>query len=53
MDFSFKANTFRDLFHNTVSEYIEDSEQARQDVNSPQNLLAAMDQAGPASSHGR
>jgi len=45
MDFSFKANTFRDLFHNTVTEYIEDSEQARQDVNSPQNLLAAMDQA--------
>ncbi len=45
MDFSFRANTFRDLFHNTVTEYIEDLEQDNQDVNSPQNLLAAMDQA--------
>lgn len=45
MDFSFRANTFRDLFHNTVAEYIEDSEQDEQDVNSPQNLLAAMDRA--------
>lgn len=45
MDFSFRANTFRDLFHNTVAEYIEDSEQDERDVNSPQNLLAAMDQA--------
>ena len=45
MDFSFRANTFRDLFHNTVAEYIDESEQDEQDVNSPQNLLAAMDQA--------
>jgi len=45
MDFSFRANTFRDLFHNTVAEYIDESEQGEQDVNSPQNLLAAMDQA--------
>jgi hypothetical protein len=45
MDFSFKANTFRDLFHNTVTEYIEDADQGDQDVNSPRALLAAMDQA--------
>lgn len=45
MDFSFKANTFRDLFHNTVAEYIEDEDQGGQDVNSPRALLAAMDQA--------
>lgn len=45
MDFSFKANTFRDLFHNTVAEYIEDADQGDQDVNSPRALLAAMDQA--------
>ena len=45
MDFSFNANTFRDLFHNTVAEYIEDVEPDEQDVNSPRKLLAAMDQA--------
>ena len=45
MDFSFKANTFRDLFHNTVAEYIEDADQGDQGVNSPRALLAAMDQA--------
>ena len=45
MDFSFKANTFRDLFHNTVAEYIEDTDEDEQDVNSPRALLTAMDQA--------
>lgn len=45
MDFSFNANTFRDLFHNTVAEYIEGAEQEEQGVNSPYELLAAMDQA--------
>ncbi|MFV9614793.1 MAG: hypothetical protein ACNYZG_02500 [Gammaproteobacteria bacterium] len=45
MDFSFNANTFRDLFHNAVAEYIEDADMGEQDVNSPQNLLLAMDQA--------
>jgi len=45
MDFSFKANTFRDLFHNTVAEYIEDTDQDERDVNSPPALLTAMDQA--------
>ncbi len=45
MDFSFNANTFRDLFHNTVAEYVEASTPDEQDVNSPQSLLAAMDQA--------
>ncbi|MCK4834029.1 MAG: hypothetical protein KAT12_04600 [Gammaproteobacteria bacterium] len=50
MDFSFNANTFRDMFHNSVAEYVEDtvpdagSDDAR-DVNSPRNLMAAMDQA--------
>ena len=45
MDFSFNANTFKDLFHNTVAEYIDDAVPDEQDVNSPQQLLAAMDQA--------
>jgi len=45
MDFSFNANTFKDMFHNTVAEYIEDAVPDDQDVNSPQQLLAAMDQA--------
>ena len=45
MDFSFKANTFLDLFHNTFAEYIEDTDQDEQDVNSPRALLTAMDQA--------
>ena len=44
MDFSFNANTFKDLFHNTVAEYIDASAED-QGVNSPQQLLAAMDQA--------
>lgn len=44
MDFSFNANTFKDLFHNTVAEYV-DTAVDDQDVNSPQQLLAAMDQA--------
>ena len=33
MDFSFNANTFRDMFHNTVAEHTEDSEQDERDVN--------------------
>ena len=54
MDFSFNAKTFRDLFHNTVSEYLEDEakndeqrdkEQDDESMNSLHNLLAAMDQA--------
>ena len=45
MDFSFNANTFRDLFHNTVAEYIDEASTDDQDVTSPQSLLAAMDQA--------
>lgn len=45
MDFSFSANTFRDLFHNTVAEYIDVADPDEQDVSSPQNLVAAMDQA--------
>ena len=45
MDFSFNAITFRDLFHNTVAEYIKDVVPDKDDVNSPHNLLAAMDQA--------
>jgi len=45
MDFSFNANTFRDLFHNTVAEYIDEAAPDDQAVNSPQQLLAAMDQA--------
>lgn len=45
MDFSFKASTFRDLFHNAVAEYIDNAEAVEPDENSPQSLLAAMDQA--------
>lgn len=45
MDFSFSANTFRDMFHNTVAEYIKDVAADEQDADSPHNLLAAMDQA--------
>ncbi len=45
MDFSFNANVFRDLFHNTVSHYLQDEEMDKDDMNSPHNLLAAMDQA--------
>ena len=45
MDFSFNANVFRDLFHNAVSHYLQHEEMDKDDVNSPHNLLAAMDQA--------
>ncbi|GMR01278.1 MAG: hypothetical protein BMS9Abin19_0647 [Gammaproteobacteria bacterium] len=45
MNFSFSANTFKDLFHNAVAEYIEGATLDKQDVNSPRSLLAAMDQA--------
>ena len=44
MDFSFNPNTFRDLFHNSVEPYLE-AEPEKDDMNSPANLLAAMDQA--------
>ena len=45
MTFSFNANTFRDSFRNVVAEVIADVESDEQDVNSPHNLLVAMDQA--------
>ncbi len=45
MDFSFNAATFRDLFHNTVSPYLAGEAADTDDVNSPHNLLVAMDQA--------
>ncbi len=45
MDFSFNANTFRDMFHNTVAEYIDAAALDDQNANSPQQLQAAMDQA--------
>ena len=45
MDFSFKASTFRDLFHNAVAEYIDNAEAEQPGEDSPQSLLAAMDQA--------
>ena len=44
MDFSFNPKTFRDLFHNAVEPYLE-AEPEKDDMNSPANLLAAMDQA--------
>ena len=45
MDFSFNADTFRDMFHNTVADYLRDVVSDKDDVNSPHNILAAMDQA--------
>ncbi len=49
MDFLFNAKTFRDLFHNAVEKYLEDEKvvtgQDQTELNSPHNLLAAMDQA--------
>lgn len=45
MDFSFNANTFRDMFHNTVAGYLKDEEVENENMNSPHNLLTAMDQA--------
>ncbi|MDT8283216.1 MAG: hypothetical protein RQ982_10490, partial [Gammaproteobacteria bacterium] len=45
MDFSFNPNTFRDLFHNAVMDVVAAVEPDEQDVNSPRNLLVAMDQA--------
>ena len=45
MDFSFNSNTFKDLFHNAVADYVDDTAVDEQDVNSPAGLLAAMDQA--------
>ncbi len=45
MDFSFNANVFRDLFHNAVDQYLQAEDIDSNDVNSPHNLLAAMDQA--------
>ncbi len=44
MDFSFNAKTFKDLFHNAVAGYV-DAADDDQTVNSPQQLVAAMDQA--------
>lgn len=45
MDYSFNAKTYRDLLHSTVAEYFEGEVEDADDVNSPFNLLAAMDQA--------
>ena len=45
MDFSFNASTFKDMFHNSVAEYLKDEIADKDDVNSPHNLLSAMDQA--------
>lgn len=49
MDFSFNPKTFRDLFHNAVEHHLDDELKAEaqnaDDMNSPRNLLIAMDQA--------
>ena len=45
MDFSFNANAFKELFHRSVAEYLVDEVPVMDDINSPHNLLAAMDQA--------
>ena len=50
MDFSFNAKTFTVLFHNAVAKYLEDEEAghdqvSQKELNSPHQLLAAMEQA--------
>lgn len=50
MDFSFNANTFRELFHDAVAVYLKDEAlydetRKNKNINSPHNLLASMDQA--------
>jgi len=45
MDFSFNANTYRDLFHNAVADFLKGEDLDKDNVNSPHNLQAAMDQA--------
>lgn len=45
MIFSFNAKTFKDLFHNAVAEYVDAAVPDKNDINSPQNLSTAMDQA--------
>lgn len=45
MDFSFHASTFRDSFHNAVAEFLKAEKVDKEDMNSPHNLQAAMDQA--------
>ena len=45
MEFSFNASVFRDMLRNTVDEYLIDDAQKKDDIKSPHNLLAAMDQA--------
>lgn len=47
MDFSFNPNTFRDLFHNAVEHDLgeELKSDGDGDMNSPRDMLAAMDQA--------
>jgi len=45
MNFSFNAKTYRDLFHSTVAEYLDDEGIDSGDEGSPGQLVAAMDQA--------
>jgi hypothetical protein len=45
MNFSFNAKTYRDLFHSTVAEYLEEEDIDKDQAKSPSQLLAAMDQA--------
>jgi hypothetical protein len=45
MEFSFSAKTFKDMFHNVVSEYVDAAAPDDNDADSPHKLLEAMDQA--------
>lgn len=47
MSFIFNAETFRDLFHHAVEKHLQDEapEKNQAELNSPYQLLAAMDQA--------
>lgn len=50
MDFSFNAKTFTVLFHNALAKYLDDEDAghdqtSQKELNSPHQLLAAMEQA--------
>lgn len=47
MNYSFKANNFRDLFHRSIEGYLSvvDSDSKSNDLRSPKNMVVAMEQA--------
>ncbi len=45
MNYSFNAKIFRDLFHTAIKNHLSEMKSDADDINSPHNLLVAMDQA--------